>query len=173
MNLVTFNLYSHWACALINNDESGMTDEEIAEMNATLEKITAQYPGAYCVGCDGEGDFSRPDFSGLAGDVCQFTFAYPDTQAKTRDEVLHNWHAAELQYIQKLNPKNPGSAFSDSPECFARYCNMQANTAEKDGFPLIAHDMRQARDIAMPDFRSTMRAAGWTIDGERATPPEL
>lgn len=77
----------------------------------------------------------------------------------------------EQRYIESVNPKSPGSDFSYLPSCFAEYCNMQANSCEHDGFPLIAHDMRQVRDIAFPTFRSEMRERGWAIDGSKATPP--
>jgi len=74
----------------------------------------------------------------------------------------------ELRYIQQVDPLNPGRHFNDDPKCFARYCNMQANTIEDAGWPLIAHDVRQARDIAHPTFRSDARVIeGATVGATR------
>lgn len=36
MKTTTYTLPAHWACALINADESGMDDDEIAAMNDWL-----------------------------------------------------------------------------------------------------------------------------------------
>jgi len=73
----------------------------------------------------------------------------------------------EADFIASVDPKNPGKSFNASPECFARYCNMQANHYQD--WPLIAENMRQARDIADPEFRSKARASGATVNGTIVT----
>lgn len=51
-----FLLPEHWASALVNADESGMSEEEIAEMNAWL----AERPElGLCVNVSGEPEFSH------------------------------------------------------------------------------------------------------------------
>ena len=71
----------------------------------------------------------------------------------------------ESAYIATINPKFPGRSFNDDPNCFARYCNTQANHVAASGFTLIAHDITQARDIAWPTFRSDRRREGWYVAG--------
>ncbi len=75
----------------------------------------------------------------------------------------------ELAYIKSKDPVYPGDSFNNDADCFARYCNMQANAF--DQWPLIAEEMRQSRDIANPTFRSDARKAGWLIEGTKATLP--
>ena len=62
----------------------------------------------------------------------------------------------ELNYIKSVNPKRPGKSFNHDPDCFAEYCNMQANTMLHSGYRLLAHECTQSRDIAKPMYRSTM-----------------
>lgn len=77
---------------------------------------------------------------------------------------------AELAFIRGIDPRNPGALFRYSQECFASYCNMQANSYRKR-WPLIAHDMLQVRDTAYPAFRSIMRdQGGWHVDGDWCQP---
>jgi len=71
----------------------------------------------------------------------------------------------EHRFIESVNPRAPGVSFNHDPECFARYCNMQANCADVDGFHLVAEDIRQARDIADPEFRTKTQAAGGAVYG--------
>ena len=66
----------------------------------------------------------------------------------------------ELAFIQSVNPKAPGKQFSCDVETFAHYCNAQANHILFSGFPLIAHDVTQCRDIAKSNYRSEMRKQG-------------
>lgn len=79
----------------------------------------------------------------------------------------------EQRYIASVNPKAPGGAFNHDRQCFARYCNMQANSCRADGFYLTAHDMTQARDIADPEFRSKIRDAGGVVSGQWAIPRDV
>ena len=80
---------------------------------------------------------------------------------------------AEFRYIKSIDPTSPGKTFNHERECFASYCNMQANVTMRAGFPLIAHECHQSRDIAMPDFKSAMRAKGWVICGSFAFAPGI
>ena len=67
----TYILPAYWASALINNDWSGMDDQEEQELNNWLEQVK---PGS-CVGCSDYGYFSyRNDAGMLAGDVLEFYF---------------------------------------------------------------------------------------------------
>lgn len=63
-------------------------------------------------------------------------------------------HSTELRFIERTNPRDPGASFNGDPLCFAEHCNMQANFAESDGFPLIAEAMRNIRDTADPHYRT-------------------
>lgn len=68
-----YTLPAHWACALINADESGLSDDESAALDAWLE---SENPGA-CIDASGEPFFTaRHDARGfaLAGDCLEFTF---------------------------------------------------------------------------------------------------
>ncbi len=78
--------------------------------------------------------------------------------------IIMNW-VSEADYIHSVNPKNPGINFNNNPACFARYCNMQANEALKDGFVLISQEILQCRDIAVPTFRSQSRELGLEVNG--------
>jgi len=67
----TYTLPSHWACALVNDDTSGMEDEDEAEMDAWLAR---EGPG-YCVGVSGEPEFRTSNDAGtLACDCLTFVF---------------------------------------------------------------------------------------------------
>ena len=71
---------------------------------------------------------------------------------------------AERNYIMSVDPKNPDRTFNHDPECFANYCNMQGNDIAKH-WPLIGHDILQARDIACPDYRTQKFNLGWIVRG--------
>jgi hypothetical protein len=73
--------------------------------------------------------------------------------------------AQELAYLATVNPVSPGAAFNDDPACFARYANMQANHMLASGFPIMAHDATQYRDIASPEYRTIAREAGNYVNG--------
>jgi hypothetical protein len=75
MNLQTYTLPEFWACALINADTSGMSDEDEAALDAWFD---ATFPhGAHCLDCGEEASFTRwHDASAyvLACDCVEFTF---------------------------------------------------------------------------------------------------
>lgn len=65
---VTYTLPTYWASALINNDESGLEDSDIKQMNNWLER---NKPGS-CVEVSEDTDFRT--FEGLGCDVAEYTF---------------------------------------------------------------------------------------------------
>lgn len=69
---------------------------------------------------------------------------------------IDKWNR-ELRFIESVDPRNPGETFNHDPDCFARYCNMQANAALRDGLRVLSMDILQYRDAACPDFRSRVR----------------
>jgi hypothetical protein len=70
--IITYILPSHFASALINDDNSGLEDDEINELNEWLDNFK---PGV-CIGTTEEDPyFSRyNDLNDLAGDVYEFNF---------------------------------------------------------------------------------------------------
>lgn len=52
-----------------------------------------------------------------------------------------DWWADELGYIRSVDVRAPGGSFNCDPECFARYCDMQANSARAEGFRDVANEI--------------------------------
>ena len=73
MKVETYTLPAHWASALINDDSSGMSDDEIDALNNWYE---SNNPG-YCTGCSDEPLIVR--FDGLITECLEFTFTKPVT----------------------------------------------------------------------------------------------
>jgi len=72
MTTETYILPAYWASALINGDESGMEESDIARMDNWLNKNN---PGS-CIGCSEEQYFKHSnDATNLGGDVLEYTFA--------------------------------------------------------------------------------------------------
>lgn len=70
-NINTYSLPAYWASALINADESGMSDNDTKELNEWLAK---ENPGS-CVGCSDEQYFAHcNDATKLGGDCLDFYF---------------------------------------------------------------------------------------------------
>jgi len=67
-----YNLPSFWASALINDDWTGLTDEDALELNAFIERVQ---PGP-CIDSEYKGFHWIHDASPyvLACDCCAFTF---------------------------------------------------------------------------------------------------
>ena len=59
-----------------------------------------------------------------------------------QDTLAHVFWQDELAYICSVDAAAPGSAFNHAPDVFARYCDMQANGAQRDGEEDIANHMR-------------------------------
>jgi hypothetical protein len=71
LKFTEYVLPSNWASALINADESGMTEEDITEMNQYLDFVK---PG-FCVGCSDESEFMhRCDADVMPCDCLTYTF---------------------------------------------------------------------------------------------------
>jgi hypothetical protein len=64
----TYVLPSYWASYLINDDASGLSDEDIKQCDKWLSKVK---PG-YCVGCDE--DYSFGTFGGMGCDLVTYSF---------------------------------------------------------------------------------------------------
>lgn len=75
---VTAMLPAHWAVALINGDESGMEDEEIAQLNEFVDDMVRTYGSCHCVDVSEDTQFMRwhdaVEYGIPAGDVAEFTF---------------------------------------------------------------------------------------------------
>lgn len=68
----TLTLPAHWASALINSDESGMTDEESTEL---AEWVADRPELGECLSCSDYPEFmTRNDAGTLADDCLEFTF---------------------------------------------------------------------------------------------------
>ena len=66
-----YTLPAHWACALVNDDRTGLDDAEEFALDEWLE---SEAPG-YCVGASDTPEFCRSNDAGtLAGDCLDFTF---------------------------------------------------------------------------------------------------
>jgi len=59
----------------------------------------------------------------------------------------------EVDYINGIDHQNPGESFNHDSECFARYCDMQAKSAARDGYGITAYIIAQARDRAFPGYK--------------------
>ncbi len=74
----TLMLPTHWACALINGDESGMDDDEIAMLNEFVDNTVRVYGSCHCVDVSEDTEFMRwhdaAPYGVLACDVAEFTF---------------------------------------------------------------------------------------------------
>lgn len=75
---ITAMLPAHWACALVNGDESGMDDEEIAHLNEFVDDMVRTYGSCHCVDVSEDTQFSNyheaSHYGVLACDVAEFTF---------------------------------------------------------------------------------------------------
>lgn len=75
---ITAMLPAHWAVALINGDESGMEDEEIAQLNEFVDDMVRTYGSCHCVDVSETSEFSNyheaSHYGVLACDVAEFTF---------------------------------------------------------------------------------------------------
>jgi hypothetical protein len=67
---IDYVLPEHWACALINGDESGMEQSDIDEMDRFLGR---EMPGS-CVDMSDSWFAHRNDATSLGGDVATFRF---------------------------------------------------------------------------------------------------
>lgn len=74
----TLMLPTHWASPLVNGDESGMEDEDIAALEAFTNDMVQIYGSCHCVDVSEDTQFMRwhdaAQYGVLAGDVAEFTF---------------------------------------------------------------------------------------------------
>ena len=81
MKTTTYTLPAHWASALINDDATGLSDDEHDSLN---DWLSAYRPGS-CIDCTNEPEFCwTHDADGyeLAGDCLTYTFATFEETAK-------------------------------------------------------------------------------------------
>ena len=75
---ITYMLPTHWACALVNSDESGMEDDDIAQLNEFVDDMVRTYGSCHCVDVSESSEFSNyhdaSHYGVLACDVAEFTF---------------------------------------------------------------------------------------------------
>jgi hypothetical protein len=74
MDNYIFNIASHYACAIVNNDYTGLNDAEEKELNAFLDYLQQEYGTANLElsDYDSEGNFCRDEVSNLMGNCLQF-----------------------------------------------------------------------------------------------------
>lgn len=71
----TYTLPSYWAPALMNGDYTGLSDEEVSEVNDCIEWICSHLGWAECVNVSEEEWFATSnDWDSTAGDVMEYTF---------------------------------------------------------------------------------------------------
>ena len=73
METYIFNIASHYASAIVNNDYTGLADKEDKELNGFLDNLEREYGNNYLIWNDAEADYHRCDVSNLIGDGLQFT----------------------------------------------------------------------------------------------------
>jgi hypothetical protein len=73
--MIEYKLYDHWASSLINGDDSGLDEKDIAAIDSFIE---SEGLGS-CVDVWEDSEFGRPECGGLPGSVSTFVFcASPD-----------------------------------------------------------------------------------------------
>ena len=65
-----------------------------------------------------------------------------------RNSLSFEFWRDELAYIQSVDPRDPGPSYNHSPACFASYCDMQANAAQRDGCHDLALQIRGCAEDA-------------------------
>lgn len=68
----TVNLYSHWASALVNDDWSGLDDNDERELRDALSGLDIS-PSRF-VDVSSDTFFGSPDCLGLDGDIATYTY---------------------------------------------------------------------------------------------------
>jgi hypothetical protein len=74
----SFDLPEHWACALVNGDESGMDDADCRALQAFTDWMVKTYGQCWCLDVTESQGFQRyhdaHQFGVLACEVATFTF---------------------------------------------------------------------------------------------------
>jgi tRNA splicing ligase len=72
-----YEISTHFASAIINGDYSGLTDNEIKELDLFLNNLPVDNGHFELADYDGEGFFSRCEISGLYDDLLNFRLYFP------------------------------------------------------------------------------------------------
>jgi len=73
----TYKIPAFALSALVNNDYSGIMDDDEAFVDNLCEWLDGEYgAGNWHIGDVGEQYFGRSDFGGLSGDVCDVEVVY-------------------------------------------------------------------------------------------------
>lgn len=59
MQTVQYTLPEHWACALINGDETGLDDEDQAALDAFVDDMVKEHGSCHCVDVVDDAGFMR------------------------------------------------------------------------------------------------------------------
>lgn len=75
----TYRMPTHWACAFINGDTSGLEPDDLADYEQAVDAIVDAIGNAHAVSIDNESDFetgSAADYpsSALAGSYADYLF---------------------------------------------------------------------------------------------------
>lgn len=70
---IAYTIGSHFLSALINGDETGLSDEEIAELAEFLETLP---PNGHWDCSDTETHFARCEITGMRGDCSDVLYLY-------------------------------------------------------------------------------------------------
>jgi hypothetical protein len=74
----TLMLPTHWASPLVNGDETGLEDEDQAQLDAFVNDMVRTYGSCHCVDVSEDTEFMRwhdaAQYGVLACDVAEFTF---------------------------------------------------------------------------------------------------
>jgi len=68
-----YNICSAYLCALINDDRSGLSDQDESLLNDFIDDLPAQN-GSWDYDPEAETDFVRDEVSGLAADCIECTY---------------------------------------------------------------------------------------------------
>lgn len=79
MDTVEYILPTHFACALINSDESGLEESDSEALNRFVEDMVKEYGMFHCIDVDEEGEgflkyHDLQPYGVLACDCAKFTF---------------------------------------------------------------------------------------------------
>ena len=78
METITMVLPQHWACALINADDTGLDDKEQAALDAFSEDMLQEYGCCLAIDCDDDPQFMKYHdaqmYGVLACDCIEYTF---------------------------------------------------------------------------------------------------
>jgi hypothetical protein len=77
----TFNIGAHYLSAIINGDESGLTNTEISEINRFMDELPVKNGHFDLIDYDGETFFSDCDICGLFSECYEARLYFPIDEA--------------------------------------------------------------------------------------------